>query len=111
MVQSLWYHWSMSLIDDAALAAALTALAPGWRRDGSMLVRALRFPSFRDAIDFIVRVADAAEAADHHPSLMNTFCDVEVRLSTHEVGGITARDLALARVVDASVGSGVDRGR
>jgi 4a-hydroxytetrahydrobiopterin dehydratase len=101
----------MSLLDDAALTSALATLAPGWEREDAALVLTLRFPSFRDAIAFIDRIADAAEAADHHPSLSNTYREVEVRLSTHEVGGITARDLALAREVDALVGPDVDRGR
>ena len=92
----------MELLDDTAIAAALADL-DGWERDGDALVRALRFPSFLDAIAFIVRVADVAEAADHHPELTNVYWNVSVRLTTHDAGGITARDVDLARAIDGVV--------
>jgi 4a-hydroxytetrahydrobiopterin dehydratase len=92
----------MSRLPDAAVTAALAEL-PEWRRDGEALRRDLRFPSFAAAIRFIVRVADLAEAADHHPELSNVFVSVGVRLTTHDAGGITDRDVALARAIDGVV--------
>ena len=92
----------MALLTDDDVAAALAEL-DGWRRDGDAIVRDLRFPSFRAAIRFIVRVADLADAADHHPELTNVYWNVGVRLTTHDDGGITARDVALARAIDGAV--------
>lgn len=92
----------MTLLDDAAVDAALVGLE-GWRRDGDALVRDLRFPSFMAAIRFIDRVAVLAEAADHHPELTNVHWNVGIRLTTHDEGGITDRDVALARAIDGVV--------
>lgn len=92
----------MGLLDDAAIERALHDLA-GWRREGDALCRDLRFPSFMDAIRFIDRVAVLAEEADHHPELTNVYWNVGVRLTTHDAGGITARDVALARAIDGVV--------
>jgi 4a-hydroxytetrahydrobiopterin dehydratase len=101
-----WYPCSMDILEDAAIDAGLRHLQ-GWRRDGDAIVRQLRFDSFRAAIDFIVRVADAADAADHHPELTNVYWNVGVRLTTHDAGGVTQRDLDLARAIDAAAGVGI----
>jgi 4a-hydroxytetrahydrobiopterin dehydratase len=92
----------MDTLDEATIALALQDL-DGWQRDGDAIVRQLRFDSFREAIDFIVRVADAADAADHHPELTNVYWNVGVRLTTHDAGGVTQRDLDLASAIDAVV--------
>jgi len=92
----------MTILDDSTLATALGAL-DGWERDGDAIARHLRFASFRDAIGFIVRVADLAEAADHHPELTNVYWNVGIRLTTHDAGGVTQRDLDLAHEIDAVV--------
>jgi 4a-hydroxytetrahydrobiopterin dehydratase len=92
----------MDILDDDTIAAALGAL-PDWRRDGDAIVRDLRFPSFMDAIRFIDRVAVLAEDADHHPELTNVYWNVGVRLTSHDAGGITRRDLDLAEAIDAVV--------
>jgi 4a-hydroxytetrahydrobiopterin dehydratase len=65
--------------------------------------RDLRFPSFMDAIRFIDRVAVVAEDADHHPELSNVYWNVGIRLTTHDAGGITERDVELARAIDGVV--------
>ena len=74
----------------------------GWRREGDALVRDLEFSDFRAAIAFVVRVADAAEAADHHPDvLVHGYRRVRLTLTTHSAGGrVTERDEALARTID-----------
>jgi 4a-hydroxytetrahydrobiopterin dehydratase len=92
----------MDTLDDLTIDRALQGL-DGWRRDGDAIVRQLRFGSFRAAIDFIVRVADAADAADHHPELTNVYWNVGVRLTTHDAGGVTQRDIDLAGAIDALV--------
>lgn len=92
----------MDLLDSATIDQALAGL-PGWRRDGEAIVRELRFPTFMDAIRFIDRVALVAERMDHHPELTNVYWNVGIRLTTHDAGGVTGRDLALAREIDAVI--------
>jgi 4a-hydroxytetrahydrobiopterin dehydratase len=96
----------METLDHQTIDRALADL-DGWRRDGDAILRDLRFPTFMDAIRFIDRVAVVAEAADHHPELTNVYWNVGIRLSTHDAGGVTERDLALAREIDAVVAPGV----
>lgn len=92
----------MDILDTDTIDRALADL-DGWRRDGDAIVRDLRFPSFMDAIRFIDRVAVVAEEADHHPELTNVYWNVGVRLTTHDAGGVTTRDVDLARAIDAVV--------
>jgi 4a-hydroxytetrahydrobiopterin dehydratase len=92
----------MDIIDAATIDRELLEL-DGWRREGDAILRDLRFPSFMAAIGFIDRVAVLAEAADHHPELSNVYWNVGIRLTTHDAGGVTQRDLALARAIDAVV--------
>lgn len=93
----------MSLLDDDAIRTAQRDLHDGWKREGDALCREFDFPGFRDAIDFIVRVADLADDADHHPELTNVYSKVTVRLTSHDEGGITQRDVALAADIDGVV--------
>jgi 4a-hydroxytetrahydrobiopterin dehydratase len=97
-----WYHCPMDPLDDTSIDAALARL-PGWRREGHAILRDLRFDTFMQAIRFIDRVAVVAEAADHHPELTNVYWNVGIRLTTHDAGGVTERDIALARAIDAVV--------
>ena len=92
----------MDRLDDTAIERELTTL-DAWRREDDGLVRELRFDGFREAIAFIGRVGDLAEAADHHPELHNVHSRVTVRLTTHDVGGITTADVELARAIDGAV--------
>ncbi len=89
----------MALLDDEQIAKALEDSA--WRREDDALVRDWRFADFAAAIAFVERVAEVAEAADHHPDiLVHGWNKVRLTLSTHSEGGITAADLALARQLD-----------
>ena len=85
---------------DAEIELALAGL-PGWNRDGEAIVRRYRFADFTHAFAFMARVALLAEKADHHPEWSNVYNRVEVRLTTHDAGGLTARDIALATAIDA----------
>jgi 4a-hydroxytetrahydrobiopterin dehydratase len=76
----------------------------GWSRRGSAMVKVFEFPTFAEAIAWVNRVAEAAEAAGHHPDLDIRFRQVNVSLTTHDSGGITALDIALARSMDALIG-------
>jgi len=89
----------MSLLDDDTIRQALDDL-DGWTREGDAIVRSFSFDGFRGAIAFINRVADLADAADHHPEITNVYADVTLRLRSHDVGGITQRDLDLAARID-----------
>ena len=90
--------------DDAAVEAGLRRL-PGWAREGDAIVKTFELPSFRDAIAFVNRVADAAEQADHHPDLDIRYRNVRALLTTHSEGGLTAKDLRLAEELDRCAAS------
>jgi 4a-hydroxytetrahydrobiopterin dehydratase len=92
----------MAKLDDAAIARALAEL-PGWQRQGDALVREFRFKNFREAMAFVNRVAELAEEQRHHPDITIRYNRVQLALSTHEAGGITERDVELARAIDALV--------
>lgn len=92
----------MSILDEATIRAALDDL-DGWYLEENAIVRELRFDSFPAAIAFIDRIVPLAEAANHHPELFNVYATVRVTLSTHDAGGVTAKDLALAREIDGVV--------
>jgi 4a-hydroxytetrahydrobiopterin dehydratase len=85
----------MDRLDDAELAARMSEL-PGWTVTGGKLHRELRFPSFVDAFGFMARLALIAEKSDHHPEWSNVYDRVVIDLTTHDAGGITERDVALA---------------
>jgi 4a-hydroxytetrahydrobiopterin dehydratase len=76
---------------------------PGWEREGEQIVKWYELASFRDAITFVGSIADAAEAADHHPDLDIRYRRVRVVLSTHDAGGITQKDIDLAKEIEAAV--------
>lgn len=88
---------------DAAARAALPATLPGWRlmegRDA--IRRGFRFKDFSEAWGFMARVALLAEAQDHHPEWSNVWNRVEIVLTTHDAGGLSARDIRLAQAIDA----------
>jgi 4a-hydroxytetrahydrobiopterin dehydratase len=93
----------MPLLPDAEIAARLAEL-PGWERIGDEIVTSYEFPSFMEAIAFVNRVAELAEAADHHPDLDIRWRRVRAALSTHDQGGLTAKDFDLAAGMDATSG-------
>ena len=81
--------------------AALTGL-PDWGREGDEIVRTYELDSFPAAIAFVGRIADLAEAADHHPDLDIRYRKVRVALTTHDSGGLTVNDFELAAQIDAT---------
>jgi 4a-hydroxytetrahydrobiopterin dehydratase len=74
---------------------------PGWKRDGDWLQREYKLETFPAAIAFVNRVAEAAEALDHHPDITIQYTKVTLRVSTHDAGGLTANDFKLASRIDA----------
>ena len=89
---------------DAEARARFFKDHPSWRpvegRDAAF--RALKFADFNAAFGFMTRVALAAEKADHHPEWFNVYNRVEITLTTHDAGGLSKRDAALAAVIDAA---------
>ena len=87
----------------AAQRAALIAQHPDWRleRGGAAMVRDIRFADFSAAFAFMTRVAMLAEVADHHPEWSNVYNRVTIALTTHDADGLSARDAAMARAIDA----------
>ena len=89
----------MALLSDEDVAARLEG--SGWRREGDEIVRDLKFADFAEAMAFVNRVADAAEAANHHPDiLVHGWNRVRLSLTNHAQGGLTDADFALARQID-----------
>jgi 4a-hydroxytetrahydrobiopterin dehydratase len=74
----------------------------GWRYDpeAKAIRRAFAFADFSEAFAFMTRVALAAEKLDHHPDWSNVWNRVEIALTTHDTGGLTRRDVTLARTID-----------
>lgn len=92
-------------LDAAARAAALRELGAWEDVDGRDAIRRrLRFGDFNEAFAFMCRVAMQAEKLDHHPEWHNVYNRVEIVLSTHDAGGLTERDLALARFIERAAG-------
>jgi 4a-hydroxytetrahydrobiopterin dehydratase len=92
-------------LNDAERKAAFEDL-PGWTHDAARdaLGRRFTFDDFVGAFAFMTRVALAAEKADHHPEWSNVYNRVDILLTTHDAGGLSKRDVALARVIDAAAG-------
>jgi len=90
---------ALTKLDDAVLEEALKAL-PEWRRVGDQIERQFRAETFRAAVRVVNRIADLAEGANHHPDLTLSYTKLQITLSTHDAGGLTRRDVNLARVID-----------
>ena len=86
-------------LSDLEIQRALGTL-PGWARRGDVLTKTFTFPAFASGIAFVQRVAVAADAADHHPDIDIRYTKIVCTLSTHDAGGITASDLALASAIE-----------
>lgn len=83
---------------------------PRWTADAAAIHRVLEFPDFVEAFGFMTKVALYAEAHDHHPDWRNVYRRVEIRLSTHDAGGITERDLDMARGIERLLGGSASAG-
>ena len=89
----------MAKLSDDEIRSGLAALS-GWERRDDEIEKTYQLASFPDAIAFVTRVAFLAEKANHHPDLDVRWRNVRVVLSTHDEGGITGRDLALAGEIE-----------
>ncbi len=91
----------MSAINKDQIDEALASL-PGWSREGEAdaLVKTYEFVDFKSAMGFMQRASGPIEEMDHHPEWTNVFSTVDIRLTSHDVDGVTARDVRLAKVLD-----------
>jgi 4a-hydroxytetrahydrobiopterin dehydratase len=88
-----------SRLSDLEIQRALGTL-PGWSRRQDVLTKTFNWPTFAQGIAFVTRVAKAADAMNHHPDIDIRYTKVTCALSTHDAGGITERDLELAREIE-----------
>src|SRR6266550_1886947 len=86
-------------LSDIAIQRELGTL-PGWSRKGDVITKTFQFRNFLTGIDFVTAVARAAETADHHPDIDIRYTKIVCTLSTHSAGGITQKDLDMARKIE-----------
>jgi 4a-hydroxytetrahydrobiopterin dehydratase len=88
----------MAKLSNAEIMDALTAL-PHWSHVGITIQRIYEFPDFKQAMVFVNKMADAAEAANHHPDIDIRYNKVTVALTSHDSGGVTDRDVMMAKKI------------
>ncbi|HEV3402410.1 MAG TPA: 4a-hydroxytetrahydrobiopterin dehydratase [Acidimicrobiales bacterium] len=93
----------MPVLPDDEVRQQLADL-PEWALADGQIVREYRLDDFRQTVAFVVRIAFEAEAANHHPDLDLRYNRLHVALSTHSEGGVTPKDLELARAIEALAG-------
>lgn len=91
---------SRELLSEDVIAARLARLHPGWNGGRDELRRAVEFADFPTAVEFINQLAPRCEELDHHPDLALRWRWVDIVLTTHSAGGVTALDLRLAEIAD-----------
>ena len=87
--------------DKASSLLQLQQTNPDWRIDQTGLKNAWVFKNFEQAVEFMNRVAAVAQAMDHHPDWSQSYNQVSMRLHSHDAGGVTPRDVELARRINA----------
>ncbi|MDQ4419030.1 4a-hydroxytetrahydrobiopterin dehydratase [Sphingobium sp. DEHP117] len=92
----------VAALDEARVTERLGEV-PGWTLDATRgaLYRQLRLKDFASAFALMTRIALAAEQADHHPEWSNVYNRLDIWLTTHDAGGVSERDFALARAINA----------
>ena len=93
----------MAVLTDVEIQKELTSL-DGWQRIGSASQRVLRFPDFIAAMQFVNKIADAAEQANHHPDIDIRYNTVTMALVSHDSGGVTQRDVRMAGTINKIAG-------
>ena len=88
------------ILNEDELSAALKTLK-GWTAEGKVLKKRWKFENFSEALDFINKVGELAEAADHHPDITFGWGYAELELTTHDRAGITDVDVALGGQIDS----------
>jgi 4a-hydroxytetrahydrobiopterin dehydratase len=86
-------------LSDIAIQRELGNL-PGWSRRGDVITKTFQFRNFLTGINFVGAIAKVADEADHHPDIDIRYTKIVITLSTHSAGGITQKDLSLAKEID-----------
>ena len=89
----------MKKLTDTEISSALAALS-GWKVQNEKLHREFKFPDFAHAFGFMATAAPLIEKMNHHPEWANVYNRVTVDLTTHDAGGITQRDVDLAKLLE-----------
>jgi 4a-hydroxytetrahydrobiopterin dehydratase len=77
---------------------------PGWKRDHDSIVRVFQFGNFVEAMEFVNKIAAAAETANHHPDITINYNRVTLALVSHDSGGVTQRDIRMAGTINQTTG-------
>jgi len=93
----------MPVLTDSAIQTALHNL-PGWKSNGQAIERTFEFKDFKAAMVFVNKIADAAEAANHHPDIDIRYNKVKTSLVSHDSGGVTERDVKMAGGINLITG-------
>ena len=88
----------MEKLSETQIAESLKG-TPGWECKGEEITRLWKFLDFKQAMEFANRVAELAEATDHHPDIDIRYNKVRLTLSTHSAGGLTEKDFSLAKQI------------
>lgn len=89
----------MTAYTDAQIESALESLS-GWSQEGEAIVKSYEFDDFAAAMKYVQRAVGPIEEMDHHPEWTNVYNRIDVRLTSHDTGGVTDRDIRLAKVLD-----------
>ena len=89
----------MAVLTDSEVQNALNSL-PGWQRNGIAIQRSFEFADFKAAMQFVNKIADAAEQANHHPDIDIRYNKVIMALVSHDSGGVTQRDVRMANKIN-----------
>jgi 4a-hydroxytetrahydrobiopterin dehydratase len=89
----------MAILAEPEIKQALTGLK-GWNREGSAIQRTFEFPDFKAAMQFVNKVADGAERANHHPDIDIRYNKVKMSLISHDAGGLTQNDVRMAEQIN-----------
>ena len=87
------------LLEDEELSSALKK-CPEWEIDKKFITRAFEFEEFMDGIEFVNNVGEISEEAQHYPDISVKYTKVSLKLTTHDVGGVTELDIELAQRID-----------
>jgi 4a-hydroxytetrahydrobiopterin dehydratase len=89
----------VAVLTDSEVQNALNSL-PGWQRNGIAIQRSFEFADFKAAMQFVNKIADAAEQANHHPDIDIRYNKVIMALVSHDSGGVTQRDVRMANKIN-----------
>jgi 4a-hydroxytetrahydrobiopterin dehydratase len=93
----------MALLSSGEIASILRRMQ-GWSGDTTAISKSFKFDTFMDGIAFVSRVAEIAEEKNHHPDIDIRWTTVTMTLATHSEGGVTDKDIELAKAIDAAAG-------